>query len=140
MAGPSPIALIAQIGGVDLIEIHRLAGWWVAGYLGVVGLLGIAIAISRREPGRTFFILLGIGMAAILIQVGLGLYGFSVEDRQPGNIHVFYGVVLMFTLAFAYIYRAQLARRAALSYGLLALFLMGVGIRAIGNIGQSFGG
>lgn len=111
----------------------------MAGYLGLVGLVGIVLAIARREPQRWFFTLFGVGVVAILAQVGMGLYAFSVEDRQPGNIHVFYGVVAMFTLAFAYIYRAQLSRRAALSYGLLALFLMGLGLRAIGSIGRSFG-
>jgi len=53
---------------------------------------------------------------------------------------VFYGIVILFTFSFAYIYRAQLAKRAALSYGLLGLFLMGLGIRGIQNFGQSFGG
>lgn len=137
---PPTLAIVAQVFGVELIEIHRRAGWWVAGYLGVIGLIGVMLAIARREPAGWFFTLFGVGVVAIIAQVGMGLYAFSVEDRQPGNIHVFYGVVAMFTLAFAYIYRAQLSRRAALSYGLLALFLMGIGFRAIGSIGRSFGG
>lgn len=108
--------------------------------MGVVGLLGVLLHVLDREPSRWFWLLFGTAVAGVLGQVGLGLYSFSVDEIQPGNIHVFYGVVIMFTLAFAYIYRAQLARRPALYYGLLALFMMGLGLRAIGNFGESFGG
>lgn len=108
--------------------------------MGVVGLLGVALQVLDREPSRLFWVLFATGVAGVLGQVGMGLYAFSVDEVQPGNIHVFYGVVIMFTLAFAYIYRAQLARRPALYYGLLCLFIMGLGLRAIGNFGQSFGG
>ena len=46
---------------------------------------------------------------------------------------MFYGFLILFTFAFAYIYRAQLDRRPALYYGLLLLFVMGLGIRAWSN-------
>jgi hypothetical protein len=49
-------------------------------------------------------------------------------------------VVVAFALAFAYIYRAQLAKRPALYWGLLLLFLMGLGIRGIMSFGKDFGG
>jgi hypothetical protein len=132
--------LLAQISLPAAADIHRQAGWWVAGVLGIVGLIGIILHLSRREPGRWFWVLFGLAVVGVLGQVGLGLYAFSVDEEQPGNIHVFYGVVILFTLAFAYIYRAQLGRRPALAYGLLALFIMGLGLRAIGNFGESFGG
>jgi hypothetical protein len=47
-------------------------------------------------------------------------------------------VVTSITLAFAYIYRAQFSKRPALYYGLLMLFLMGLGIRGIMTFGKSF--
>jgi hypothetical protein len=134
------VPLLAQVAPSTLGEIHRQTGWWVAGFMGVVGLLGVALQVLDREPSRLFWVLFATGVAGVLGQVGMGLYAFSVDEVQPGNIHVFYGVVIMFTLAFAYIYRAQLARRPALYYGLLCLFIMGLGLRAIGNFGQSFGG
>jgi hypothetical protein len=79
-----------------------------------------------------------VAISAVLIQVLLGLGAMNFEDRDPGNQHVFYGVVISFTLAFAYVYRAQLRKRPALYYGLLMLFVMGLGIRGIMTFGQSF--
>jgi hypothetical protein len=62
----------------------------------------------------------------------------SAEGIDPGNQHVFYGVVIAVTFAFAYIYRAQFRKRPALYYGLLLLFTMGLGIRGIMTFGESF--
>ena len=77
-------------------------------------------------------------MGAVIVQVLLGLGSMNIEDKNPGNQHVFYGVVISFTLGFAYIYRAQFRKRPALYYGLLMMFLMGLGIRGIMTFGQSF--
>jgi hypothetical protein len=79
-----------------------------------------------------------VAVVALLIQVTLGLASMNLEDRDPGNQHLFYGVVTSITLAFAYIYRAQFSKRPALYYGLLMLFLMGLGIRGIMTFGKSF--
>ena len=109
--------------------------------MGVVGLWGLVLAVMRRQPGRSYAIGATIASIALLTQVGMGLWVYVNEDAEwAGNQHVFYGIVILFTFSFAYIYRAQLAKRAALSYGLLGLFLMGLGIRGIQNFGQSFGG
>ncbi len=132
----SPI--LAQAAGADAGRLHRLTGWYVVGALGAVGLWGLLLAVLRRHPGRVYMSVFGVAVAAAIAQVVLGIVAFS-SGIEPGNQHVFYGVVIMFTLAFAYIYRLQLAKRPALSYALLALFLMGLGIRGISTFGQSFG-
>ncbi len=74
----------------------------------------------------------------MLGQVILGVTLMSVEEIDPGNQHVFYGVVIAATFAFAYIYRAQFRERPALYYGSLMLFTMGLGIRGIMTFGVSF--
>jgi hypothetical protein len=117
---------------------HRSWGWYAIGLMAFVGLWGLILSVLKRAPGRIYWWAFGIATTGIMAQVVMGIYAFSVGGIQPGNQHVFYGVVIMFTLAFAYIYRAQLAKRPALSYGLLALFLMGLGMRAISNFGQNF--
>ncbi|GMQ85517.1 MAG: hypothetical protein BMS9Abin07_1083 [Acidimicrobiia bacterium] len=96
---------------------------------GVVGLWGVGLAVFRRPPNTAFGISVGIAISVMLIQVvaGVTLY---VMDLRPAAFHVFYGVVIAVTFAIAYVYRAQLARKPALSYGLLLLFVMGLGIRA----------
>lgn len=120
---------------------HRRFGWTAVIIMGVVGLWGLVLAVLRREPGRSYAVGATIASIALLTQVGMGLWVYVNEDAEwAGNQHVFYGIVILFTFSFAYIYRAQLAKRPALSYGLLGLFLMGLGIRGIQNFGQSFGG
>ncbi|MFP5332032.1 MAG: hypothetical protein ACLGHX_06715 [Acidimicrobiia bacterium] len=123
-----------------VVSLHRTVGWYVVGLLGLIGLWGVVLSILRRQPGRPFWIAAAVGFAAGIAQVLMGLVGFAVEERDPGNQHLFYGVVLMFTFAFVYIYRAQFAKRPALAYGLVFLFSMGLGIRGIMTFGQSFGG
>jgi len=121
-----------------IVTIHRTTGWFVVGILGILGVWGVTLAVMRREPGRRYWVGAGVGFAAGIAQVIMGLIGFAGEDKNPGNQHVFYGVVLMITFAFVYIYRVQFAKRPALSYGLLFLFAMGLGIRGIMTFGHSF--
>lgn len=131
--------LLAQADLPAVVSLHRATGWYVVGLLGLLGLWGIVLAILGREPNRPFWIGAGIGFGAGVLQVVLGLIGFAVEGFDPGNQHLFYGVVLMFAFSFVYIYRSQFSQRPALSYGLLFLFAMGLGIRGIMTFGQSFG-
>ena len=71
----------------------------------------------------------------MLVQIVAGVILWQQGVRPGDNFHVFYGVVIAITLALAYIWRAQLAKRPALSYGLLLLFIMGLGLRAWANVG-----
>jgi hypothetical protein len=119
-------------------DLHSLWGWVAVSLAGLAGLFGMALWIVKRAPGRAFFTSAGLAIAAVLVQVVLGLLAMNLEATNPGNQHVFYGVVISFTLTFAYIYRAQLRKRPALYYGLLMLFVMGLGIRGIMTFGKSF--
>ena len=51
---------------------------------------------------------------------------------------MFYGFVILLTLTFVYIYRVQFERRPALYWGLVLLFMMGLGLRGISSFGASF--
>jgi ABC-type Mn2+/Zn2+ transport system permease subunit len=104
----------------------------------MAGLLGVGLAIAGRPPNRLLQIGIAVAIAALIIQVVLGLASMNLEDRDAGDQHVFYGIVISFTLAFAYLYRAQLGKRPSLYYGLLMLFMMGLGIRGIQTFGHSF--
>lgn len=117
--------------------IHTNSGWIVAGFSGAVGLWGILMA-RRREVPKVFFWAVGVAIAGLLAQVVLGLILMSTQDIDPGNQHVFYGVVIAVTFAFTYIYRAQFRKRPALYYGVLLVFAMGLAIRGITTFGQSF--
>ena len=78
--------------------------------------------MAKLQPGRLHWTIVTVAIAALLLQVLLGLGAMNLENTDPGNQHVFYGVVISFTLAFAYIYRAQFRKRpASLLRGAVAL-------------------
>lgn len=95
---------------------------------------GLILAGAHRSPGRVFGWARTAALGAVLVQVGAGFALYN-EGFRPPSLHMFYGFVILFTLAFAYIYRSQLAKRPALAYGLLLLFVMGLGLRAVANVG-----
>lgn len=99
---------------------------------GAVGLWGIVLAALRRNPGRLFRPAAYGATVAMLVQIGLGLILFSDDAHREAadSFHVFYGMVVLFTFAFLYIFRAQAERRPALVWGIALLFVMGLGIRA----------
>ncbi len=101
---------------------------------GLVGLWGVILAITRRPPGRAFGIARNAAIIAMLIQVALGALLFG-SGMTPGNaFHIFYGAVIAVTFTLAYIYRATMDRNPALWYGILLLFVMGLGLRAWSNV------
>ena len=88
---------------------------------------------AQRLEGPAVWAPVAVGAMAVQVGAGLVLDGRGI---RPGNgVHVFYGIVIVFTFAFAYIYRLQLERRPELGYGLLLLFVMGLGLRAWSNVG-----
>jgi hypothetical protein len=106
---------------------------WTAG---ISGVFLIAIYISRSakyEKIGTYIINLSI--STILIQTAGGLILYS-QKIDPGSFHLFYGVVILFTLTFLYVYRSEMNKNYYLYWGLALLFLMGLEIRAIMTLGR----
>lgn len=117
-------------------EIHSTWGYVAVVINGLVGFWGLAL--SRRETiPRAFFWGVGLAIAALTGQVLIGAYLLS-RGLSPGDQHTFYGVVIVVTFTFVYIYRSQFRRRPSLYYGLLLLFTMGLGIRGIMTFGLNF--
>lgn len=69
--------------------------------------------------------------ATVFIQVILGVYLVAVEGIPGPGMHMFYGFLLVITVAILYSYRGSLQAWMYLLYGLGGLFLMGLGIRAM---------
>jgi len=112
------------------------AHWvWVALVTnGSVGLWGLTLAILKRSTDRFFDIGVRVAVTAILIQVGLG-FGVYGEGLRPGSeYHIFYGFLVLFTFAFAYIFRDKIAQRPAIVWGAMLLFTMGLAMRAWANV------
>lgn len=101
---------------------------------GLMGLWGLGLVLLRRPVTKLFSWGVGVAVAAMLVQAGVGLILYQQGYRPGNDFHLFYGFVILFTFAFAYVYRAQISKRPALSWGLLLLFVMGLGLRAWSNV------
>ena len=84
----------------------------------------------KRTPPRVFLWARGAAIGTMLLQVGFGVYLYSNGLRTDNAFHIFYGVVITVVLTLAYLYRSTMARKPALMYGTLLLFIMGLGFRA----------
>ena len=118
-------------------SFHNVWGEIAIWINGLIGLWGVVMYRARSVP-RVFYWGVGAAICSMLLQVVVGVVVMEVDDVAPGQQHVFYGVVIAATFAFAYIYRAQLRKRPSLYLGLLLLFTMGLGIRGIMTYGLDF--
>lgn len=118
----------------SVLQFHQSWFWVAVVSTGVVGAWGLLLAITRKVPGRAFAIGRALAVVAILVQVAAGVYLYSNGVRPGNSFHVFYGVVIVITLTLAYLYRSTMAKKPALTYGILLLFVMGLGFRAWANV------
>jgi hypothetical protein len=114
--------------------LRRFHGDW--GYVAIVlnGLAGLyALAAHRwtRMRGRWVWWSTIAAEAALMLQVLVGVILVSGHRYTAPRFHMFYGFVAFITVGLAYSYRYQMKGRIELWYGLVGLFLMGVGIRAV---------
>lgn len=106
---------------------------WVAGTSGLI-LIAIYISKSERFDNIAKYIV-NFSVATILIQTAGELLLFS-EIIEPGSFHLFYKVVVLFTLTFLYVYRSEMNKNYLLYWGIALLFIMGLEIRAIMTLGR----
>lgn len=118
----------------NIVWFHSHWVWVALAATGLVGLWGLGLAILKRRPGRAFGIAAGVAIVVMLVQVAAGVTLYVYGLRPLNGFHVFYGILIAVTFSLAYVYRAHLARRPALWYGLLLLFVMGLGFRAWSNV------
>lgn len=110
-----------------------LVSIWVAGTSGLI-LIAIYISKSERFDNIAKY-LVNFSVATILIQTAGELLLFS-EIIEPGSFHLFYKVVVLFTLTFLYVYRTEMNKNYLLYWGIALLFIMGLEIRAIMTLGR----
>jgi hypothetical protein len=120
-----------------LSGFHETWGYIAAGISGVVGLWGVLIR-HRASPPNLYYYAVGLAIVALLVQVVAGVVSMRMSGIDPGDQHVFYGVLIAVTFSFAYIYRSQFRKSPALYYGLLLLFAMGLAIRGMTTVGVDF--
>ena len=122
-----------------MVSVFHNIWAWVSIYLtGFTGLLLIFFFLANKKKNYLIDYLIKLSVISILIQISAGLYLFGI-GVDPGSFHLFYGVVILFTLIFIYIYRNDMNQKFELFWGLAILFIMGLAIRAVLTFGRGLG-
>ena len=122
-----------------MVSVFHNIWAWVSIYLtGFTGLLLVGFFLVNKKKNYIIDYLIKLSVISILIQISAGLYLFGI-GVDPGSFHLFYGVVILFTLIFIYIYRNDMNQKFELFWGLAILFIMGLAIRAVLTFGRGLG-
>ncbi len=114
--------------------LRSFHGVW--GYVAIVanGLVGVAALIAwryRKVRGRWLWWATITAESMMMLQVLIGVILVSSKEYTAPRFHMFYGFLAFLTVGLAYSYRRQMRGRRELFYGLVGLFIMGLGIRAV---------
>lgn len=125
---------MSTVAAQDLKWLHDFHVVWA--YVAIVAnaLAGIVLLVCWRVTkwrGRWMWIPTIAAEAAMMLQVLVGVVLVASHDYVAPRFHMFYGFVAFLTVGIAYSYRQQMRGRRELFYGLVGLFIMGLGIRAI---------
>ena len=108
-----------------VFEFHRVWAWVAIAANGLVGTAALVAWRVHRLRGRW------VWTATMMVQVLLGVTLQASKQYKAPGFHVFYGFLAFLTVGMAYQYRRQILARRELFCGLLGLFIMGLGIRAV---------
>jgi hypothetical protein len=114
----------------SLLEFHQSWAWVAIVANGLAGLMALAAWRLRKVPRRWWVMATALAEIALLVQVTSGALLVSDESITAPRIHMFYGFVGFATVGLAYSSRDSMQGRLEVLYGLVGLFLMGIGIRA----------
>jgi hypothetical protein len=114
-----------------LFEFHRYGGYVAIVLNAIAGVVALIAWRWRGARGKYVWILTIIAEAALVLQVLVGTILEASKDYVAPRFHLFYGFVAFLAVGIAYQYRRQMRGRREMLYGLVGLFLMGLGIRAV---------
>jgi hypothetical protein len=114
-----------------LLDFHKYWGYVAIGLNAIAGVVALVAWRWRVARGKHVWVVTIIAEAALVLQVLTGTILEVSEDFVAPRIHMFYGFVAFLTVGIAYGYRRQMRGRREMFYGLVGLFLMGLGIRAV---------
>jgi hypothetical protein len=121
-----------------VFDLHHVWGYVTIVVNGLAGLYALAAWRWRRLRSRWVWRTTIVAEAAALLQILLGTILVAGDEgyRQVvPRFHMFYGFVMFVTIGLLYQYRSQMRGRVELLYGLGGLFIMGLGIRAVLQVG-----
>ncbi len=111
--------------------IHLALGWALVLSNGAAGLWALAAAKWQGLGHRSMWWLLGGAWVLVFVQLTVGVILMRAAAVEAPAFHVFYGVCCAVAVAFVIGYRQQLEHRRYELFGLGALFIMGLAIRAM---------
>ena len=115
---------------MSLTSLHRGFAWVVIGANAGAGLWALGAHRWSALRRRGLWWATVAAELTIFVQVALGAALVGGQGRKVAQFHAFYGFVAIVAVGVLFSYRAQLAHRLYLLYGLGGLFLMGLAIRA----------
>ncbi len=98
---------------------------------GIAGIVCLVVWRVTRWRGRWVWILTITAEALFMFDVIVGTILVAGFKLKAPNVHYFYGFLVFLTVGLAFQYRDAMRERTELLYGLVGLFLMGLGIRAV---------
>jgi len=114
-----------------LLDFHEVWAYVAIVANAVAGIILLVCWRVRKWRGRWMWIPTIVAEAAMMLQVVVGVALVASDDYVVPRFHMFYGFIAFLTVGIAYSYRQQMRGRRELFYGLVGLFIMGLGIRAI---------
>ena len=114
-----------------LFDFHKVWGYVAIGANAIAGIIALVAWRWKKARGKYVWIVTIIAESALMLQVLVGTILVASKDYVAPRFHMFYGFVAFITVGLAYSYRFQMRGRLELLYGIVGLFLMGVGIRAV---------
>ncbi len=120
-----------------LLAFHRKWGYVAIGLNAIAGVIALVAWRWRRYRGRWVWIATIVAEGAILLQVIIGAIVVAAHNQYATaggtkfKLHMFYGFLVFLTIGIAYQYRDSMRGRHEMFYGLVGLFIMGLGIRAV---------
>ena len=119
-------------GGLGwLLDFHKVWAYVAIVANALAGIAALGAWRVRRWRGPWVWWAAIAAEAAILLQVVVGVVLVASKDYVAPRFHMFYGFLAFLTVGLAYSYRQQMRGRRELLYGLVGLFIMGLGIRAV---------
>jgi hypothetical protein len=119
-----------------LSDVHEVFGYVTIAANGIAGVVALVAWQARRLRGRGVWTVTIVAEAMIMLEVVIGVILVSSDRFVAARFHMFYGFIAFLTVGLAYQYRDSLRGRTELLYGLVGLFIMGLGIRAVLEVGS----
>ena len=111
--------------------VHTALGWALVLSNGAAGLWALGARRWEALRHRSLWWFLGGAWALVFVQLTAGVVLMQAAAVDAPAFHVFYGACCAVAVLFVYAYRQQLEHRRFELFGLGALFIMGLAIRAM---------